>query len=330
MDIILLLIGSSIFAIMVHMIAEIYGPTEIFYLIVLLSACLGYSQAKLCALLCRNSQSAFVLYALLACCEMILSGFLILPDSAPSYLQWTLDITFSRWAISGLIYNQFHNFKENGDLSNRILNDQGEIILKYYDLDSFNMINCIIILVIYFIGLELLVIYALLPKKTKLIHVLSLSDPKIQWNIIDEIIEQVDTESLQIDLLPTNQENSFSIRSMPLFNRSSLQLIINTSSSFSIIEPYDGIYTSFSQKESIYSEGRLTPHLTYTEPENIYRLSKILEINQRVELLFRDVTYTINQQKNGEKKELLHKISGIVRPGEMCAIMGSSGAGNKK
>ena len=43
-------------------------------------------------------------------------------------------------------------------------------------------------------------------------------------------------------------------------------------------------------------------------------------------LMFKDICYYIN---NSEKKKLalLKDISGIVKPGEICALMGQSGAG---
>ena len=43
-------------------------------------------------------------------------------------------------------------------------------------------------------------------------------------------------------------------------------------------------------------------------------------------LLFRDITLCITTD-SGDDKFLLQNVSGIVKPGEVCAIMGQSGAG---
>lgn len=45
-------------------------------------------------------------------------------------------------------------------------------------------------------------------------------------------------------------------------------------------------------------------------------------------LTFNNVSYTVsNKQDKNEKILLLNKVTGMVRPGEMCALMGASGAG---
>eukprot|EP00729_Bicosta_minor_P011839 gene11839-2362_t len=43
-------------------------------------------------------------------------------------------------------------------------------------------------------------------------------------------------------------------------------------------------------------------------------------------VVFEDVKYTVTTRK-GESKEILHGVSGSVKPGELCCIIGPSGAG---
>ena len=44
-------------------------------------------------------------------------------------------------------------------------------------------------------------------------------------------------------------------------------------------------------------------------------------------LVFQDICYYIHQKKK-QRKAILKNISGFVRPGEVCALMGQSGAGS--
>lgn len=46
-----------------------------------------------------------------------------------------------------------------------------------------------------------------------------------------------------------------------------------------------------------------------------------------VTLSFHDISYEVTASTSSEKLMLLHSVNGIFRPGEMCALMGSSGAG---
>ncbi len=50
----------------------------------------------------------------------------------------------------------------------------------------------------------------------------------------------------------------------------------------------------------------------------------------RLTLAWQNVTYSVKQSKkkdNGEPLAILHGLSGVVRPGQMLAIIGGSGAG---
>lgn len=46
-----------------------------------------------------------------------------------------------------------------------------------------------------------------------------------------------------------------------------------------------------------------------------------------VALSFHGVSYEVNASTKSEKLKLLNNVSGIFRPGRMCALMGTSGAG---
>ena len=64
-----------------------------------------------------------------------------------------------------------------------------------------------------------------------------------------------------------------------------------------------------------------------TEPSDIFRISALNMIDERnqAKFVFKNVSYTVNNK--GTKRELLQSVSGMALPGELCAVMGSSGAG---
>ena len=101
-----------------------------------------------------------------------------------------------------------------------------------------------------------------------------------------------------------------------------------------LLSPYDRTRPSlqstsnYSSRQSINS----TMRSTYTESKNIFILTNIspLETTKQANLVFNNVSYTISTGGIfGKKKELqlLKNVSGVVSPGELCAVMGCSGAG---
>ena len=60
------------------------------------------------------------------------------------------------------------------------------------------------------------------------------------------------------------------------------------------------------------------------EQGDIFQASRQLPKSCEVTFVFKEVTYTL---KDSNHKELLKGISGVVKPGELCAVMGLSGSG---
>lgn len=332
-DLVLLVGGSTIFVVLVQNMAAINGSLLTFYVIMLLGACLGYTQAKLCAWASRDGLSAFILYALIASFEIILSGFVIFPKDIPLYLRWMTSLMFTRWACSSLIFNEFDGFKENGDLTEGILNDQGELVLKYLDLSNFYKDRALIILIAYWLVMEAVVVIAVWPAKSKLQVVSGLDHPSLAllWKggeddesvagtskqsfAIDRSHDTALVDSLQVDLLQVSTRKRQSLLSMRSSEVSSVwpQMVPRAS----LMEPYGSIRPSL-VRQSIQSSSRIT----YTE-NDILKVGEHVPQSQQAELLFRNVTYTFASRGAAEPVRLLKGVSGIVRPGEMLAIMGT-------
>ena len=74
----------------------------------------------------------------------------------------------------------------------------------------------------------------------------------------------------------------------------------------------------------------LKPHSNETiesEETNVETTNKIEIPFKALTLSFQDVCYEVTASKSKEKLLLLQNVNGVFRPGRMCALMGTSGAG---
>ncbi|CAG8600887.1 9921_t:CDS:2 [Ambispora gerdemannii] len=71
----------------------------------------------------------------------------------------------------------------------------------------------------------------------------------------------------------------------------------------------------------------------YTDFDSVYDISLIsdedeqCQVTNGVSLAWKNVSYTMTDSKTKQKTDIIHNLSGIVKPGEVMAIMGPSGAG---
>ena len=159
-DILVVILGACIFVGMVLPLTNLNGNEYYFYFLTLLSTMLGYSQAKLCAWLAPDPMSGFIYFSLVSMLEISFSGFLIVRDNIIIYLRWAVDLNFVAWAVGGLINNEFDDYKPYQNVQpNTGYESQGEAITDYYGVVNYDMTIGILVLVGFFIGLELLVTY---------------------------------------------------------------------------------------------------------------------------------------------------------------------------
>ena len=305
---------------------QINGDLVVYYGIMLLGACLGYTQAKLCAWASRDGLQAFILYALIASFEIILCGFIIMSKDIPSYLRWTSWIMFTRWACSSLVYNEFNGFKTDGDPREGIIDDQGELVLEYWHLSSFDDFRAIAILIGYWIVMEVFVIIALQPAKSNLETVCG-SNHTLLGNLLEDENEEKPSESMQSFSFETStvgkMDESLKSDLLHASKRQSLALSISTESTIfpllnraTVVEPYNRIRPSV-LANSVCSLSRMT----YTE-NDFFKASESLPVSARAELSFLNISYTLTP-RNAPPVKLLKGISGILRSGEMLAVMGT-------
>ena len=87
----------------------------------------------------------------------------------------------------------------------------------------------------------------------------------------------------------------------------------------SLITPYGSMHSASNLWPS--QQGRCT------ESSDIFSISEanMIDESNQAKLIFKDVSYTV--KNNDGERELLKAVSGAALPGELCAVMGSSGAG---
>ena len=293
----------------------------------LLGSCLGYSQAKLCAWNSKDGLSAFVLYALIASVEIVMAGFIILPDDMPTYVRWITMLMFTRWSCSLLVVNEFDGFKSDGNILKGIPNDQGEYVLKYLNLSNFHDTRAIVILICYWVALEAWVMVALWPPKSQLVYVSSKDHPLLLDVVGEKGVAEdgeglsfamettVGNEELRADLLAADARRRQTLASFSTLDGALFPYMTSRFTNTSLFEPYNSVSPSTAHQLSLSSS-----RVTYTETDE-YRCGEPLTNSQRARLTFRDITYTLPSRKGPVK--LLQRITGTVSPGEMVAIMGS-------
>ena len=94
-------------------------------------------------------------------------------------------------------------------------------------------------------------------------------------------------------------------------------------SPYTVLRPSVVINLSTSLKSQVDNHDELSFRSTYVEE---FGTVPMLPIAERALLTFKDVAYT-RTSAFGPPLRLLTGVRGAVKPGELCAIMGSSGAG---
>jgi hypothetical protein len=322
------------------------------YVTLILTSILGYNQALLCSWFANDALTAFVYFAMICIFEIVFSDFVIPHSEYKTYIRWIPNVTFTKWSIAQTIYNQFNDFKYR----------EGDVVLDYYDFDNMKFSYTLLILISYVIILELFILYFMLPAKTKLVSHSGVNAPDSLFDEVnldinretnngigyDGYIDRSSTAShLQVENVtienPLTRVKTGATDATLLWNgpRATFQLprasFTSSQHSYfriSIVQPYNACSQAYVPGVSNTKYNDNSSSLSFAEnaihrrdAKETFRPSDILGASSGAMLTFCDVSYKKNISKNKPPVQLLHSIYGSVRQGEMCAIMGSSGAG---
>ena len=181
-------------------------------------------------------------------------------------------------SLGQLMMNQFGGY----------LRHQGDLVLEVFEYENFEFSRSAHIVAIYFVGLELLILLALLLPKSTATRISA-----------DEIGHLIGGGFLH------GGETQGDIES-PLQTALSVDKSTPTTPPTAAIDDF------------------------VLEKDDVFTAAKTLPPSRTVNFLFESITYTLKSGVNGTPgKTLLKGIDGVVKAGELCAIMGMSGSGTR-
>lgn len=188
------------------------------------------------------------------------------------------------------VFGSFMRFCTGQLMSNEFSNYlgyQGDLILYFWDYQHFKFWRTRNVLFFYYFGLELLVLCTLLLPKS---HVTRMPAE--------------DNNEAAGAILSSDTGNPLSAADTDNFEGAKRE--------------GDVEHKSFNQERTHGDDG------VSLEQGDIFQASRQLPKSCEVTFVFKEVVYTL---KDSSRKDLLKGISGVVRPGELCAVMGLSGSG---
>ena len=150
-------------------------PTDIttlayMFLLTLLVNLIAFFFSQFLAALCSSSQVALALFPILFMFLSNFAGFTIQLDNVQSFWVWAPYVSFPRWAYEGLVYVTFTQKKP----------EAYEILLEYFSFSGWNPIYSVYILLPYMLLVNLMVLWALQPPKSRIRRYASKSmDPRL-------------------------------------------------------------------------------------------------------------------------------------------------------
>lgn len=195
------------------------------------------------------------------------------------------------WAVFGSFMRFCTGQLMANEFSN-FLGYQGDIILYFWDYQHFKFWRTRNVLFFYFFGLELLVLLTLLIPKSEV----------KKMDSVEQLQAHAGSSEIESGCHPTDNP------------------LVQTDHS----RPYDDSFCSNNDAHKMNTEEAYGASDGNLEHEDIFKASKSLPSSCAVNFVFKEVTYTL---KGGSKKELLKGISGIIKPCELCAVLGLSGSG---
>lgn len=239
------------------------------------------------------------------------------------WLDWLMPICFMYYPV-GLLFKQV--FTDVYIL--------GDILINLWDYDNMTLNKCLGISLAWFIGVQLLLFISMYPWSSRL----------TEYSTTDDYLTKISKHNKNLNLLLKNDSNSDLIN--PIFETfdgigTSRNLSEETSSTYNIprntSEKRFSLVQRFSQSSIRLSHNRTSyaQHQTnaqrgsinsnFENRESYFDISRKIAEDKRTTFCFQNIKYTIPvKAKNTlkvDQKQLLSNISGVIRPGEMMALM---------
>jgi ABC-type multidrug transport system ATPase subunit len=244
-----------------------------------------------------NSEAlAFALFPITFLFVTNFSGYAISINSLPSFWAWGAYVSYGRWGFEGLMVNEWDRYSTD-DITDDANKDGNGDLLDVYGFSGFDKGNAFWILLLYMMGFSAFAYYALLPPVKTL----------------EKVAPGDMTLSAGASIVATRRSKS--------------------------LMPWGDTVTDW-MKESLIgddlkadkNEDQDNMEYVPRKTTEFYRVSTgVMPVAKGCHVSFKNIDYTVTDKLDSSKKsQLLTKVTGQVFPGEMCALMGASGAGNSR
>lgn len=295
----------------------------LFYPMIMLTALFASSVAMWCGMINKNATSALALFIVIAVFNMNFAGYLVTERQMEDWVDWLLPVSFMRYAV-GLLFNEMFT-------GVFVL---GEVLIEVWDYGDMTVNKCLLIAGGWFIGIQFLLLVAMFPwpsglrkyASKKVASCKKSNASEIEGGAVNPLFEDADEErlgSVQLSSIGSGTPSTVHRPTQDDFRPSNVRLSMQTGSRGSVVDRISNIFESDRSTMVSYVENRQS-YFDVT-------VARSVPEDKRVTFSFKNITYTIpvNSKDStvAQERRLLRNVSGVVKPGEMMALMGPSGAG---
>jgi ATP-binding cassette subfamily G (WHITE) protein 2 (SNQ2) len=292
-----------------------------FFTITFVGSYISYASATALAANTDGALTALAIFPWQFTFQVAFAGFAVRLHDLPPLWSWAPYVCYTRWVFEGLMINQWER-QGTDDATGEYEDGQGDVLgdFGFYDYNKGKPLG---VLLLFFIAFVAILYYGLMPPANQLTR----SDPGSSREVsVDSTSELSGSSggSASAIAMKARRKQHRGVRS-DASNRLDVKLLAGTADPDSSAE-------STSSEEGVFTNRYdADPLVRYNPPlrtESFKASSGVVPRARGCLLEFRNVRYSVaHTSKHAADTQVLHGASGRVLPGEMCCIMGASGAG---
>jgi ABC-type multidrug transport system fused ATPase/permease subunit len=296
--------------------------TSTAYPVVILTMIVGYCSAMLFAIIMPDALSAFIGFGAFSWLMIAMSGYPVTESSVLPWLQWLVRISYARWSVGMIFSCTFNDLFYTGD-----------ILVWFFEYDDVSLSETVETLLLYVLIAEGLILLAMVPWPSFLRQYATIRDVPFAIESDGDSVAVDDGISVQMSTISSPLQEHTRDRQLTVENGTVSTAVVNRPSvvevmtvaaktTFGIMPRVSMPINSIRPSES--------SRKTYAENSGAFKVSRRLQDQARRALAFSQLSYTLPAKSGKAPLCLLQGVSGHVKSGELCALMGPSGAGKTR